>query len=411
MTAIPHVIQSTTTLDRKREEIKKLLTAYSPVLRGIRKQFGPQITTAIVECINLPNVLATLEYWERKLRTIPRKNFNKQDFLFSKLLEMGAFYLGAKNMVKTLKKELKQILRTPKLSEKCRSIRSIQSKNCVTCSKNGETSGNEICFVIPAHVRNTNANRMFNRMLISLARQEHPPSQVIIIDDASLEPLVIPKSIFPKLVLRKSKEVRGPAFSRNWGAELALEGDYDFVVFADSDMVFPKDWIKRLKGAVLTRKGDIFSGLNLAYGNTWWDFYHDANGTLNGRVYVNRRELFFATTATLIVKATVLERIQFNEIFETAAGEDIDFCLQARNLGFKIVLVDELRVKHDYGYKNLPHDDLEIFLKRCVRYGSAEPLLVALHSCYYAELSKTREISVLEGWYSKDIPDFPCLLP
>lgn len=117
---------------------------------------------------------------------------------------------------------------------------------------------------------------------------------------------------------------------RNKGGIIALEEGYGTIVFSDFDVFFTPNWTSELCHIIDEHNPPILSGVNLALGTTWWDFYHDVNGTLNGRCFINTNDLLFVTTATLAVKSEVFEKIQFNTAFNDAAGEDIDFCLRAR---------------------------------------------------------------------------------
>ena len=65
--------------------------------------------------------------------------------------------------------------------------------------------------------------------------------------------------------------------------------------------------------------------------------------------------------------------------------------------GVKIMLLEELLAKHDYGYTGSWVTDLQIFINRCIRYGSAEPRLISQYPFYYNELSNTKELSIIKN--------------
>ena len=116
---------------------------------------------------------------------------------------------------------------------------------------------------------------MVKRMLSSLLNQKLLPTNIIVIDDASPMKIDLSDFIHKKVQLEKSKKRHGPAFSRNLGARIALEEGFNVIVFSDYDLFFPRNWIWILNQALRQNSGDLLSGVNLAFGETWWDWYHE----------------------------------------------------------------------------------------------------------------------------------------
>lgn len=382
-------------------DTKKLLNNYSFALEFIDENLGSEISPLIEESLEQPHAFPTLEFWNRKLNEFFKPKSVINDFLFVKLLEIGAFYQGYKKG--TMDKEEKEnIVAFPRISSYNINKQDFFSENQVTTNFDST-----FCFVIPVHIRNTKALRFFQRMLSSVLDQIVPPSQIIVIDDGSPIEIDSSKFIHDKIFIHRSNKQRGPAYSRNLGAEIACEEQYDIIVFSDYDIVLPNNWTKILIDVLEQQKGDLISGINYSYGNTWWDWYHNVNGTLNGRAYRHSQNLLYATTAALAVKSSVFEKIQFNEHFQDAAGEDIDFCLRAIQNNFQIYLARDLRTKHDYGYTGILFDDLKLFFSRFSRYGSAEPLLSFLHPNYHSKFYNSIGLSIYQSFVQSAIPDFP----
>jgi GT2 family glycosyltransferase len=182
----------------------------------------------------------------------------------------------------------------------------------------------------------------------------------------------------------------GPAHARNIGIEEALEEGSKAILFLDDDVVL--DNVKGL-ASILKRSVDercIISPIVKSKGKTLFDFYHDFDGTLNG-VYLSteRNELLYATTCCLIVPTEIFSHgVRFDTSFESAAGEDIDFCYNCRTLGYKIIPADDVTVGHNYGYLQAPESIIK-FVNRYIRYGSGNRLVLSKHPNYYEDVSKS----------------------
>jgi GT2 family glycosyltransferase len=83
--------------------------------------------------------------------------------------------------------------------------------------------------------------------------------------------------------------------------------------------------------------------------------------------------------------------IRFSTDFHDAAGEDIDFCLRARQNGHSIVAADHVPVVHDYGYTNVEAADWATFKARFQRYGAGEWQLLQRHPWYHHALDSSNE--------------------
>lgn len=361
-------------------------------LKLIEKQLDFKFYSMIMDLICHPNVIQTLKYWKQKLEHFKIHNQVINDFLITKLLEICAFKAGIASSM-----EQGKINQKTSLNEYFTQLAFNRSK----------IANVPFCFVVPVFICNKRMLEMLQRMLISLYDQINSVFEIFLIDDGSPFPIHIPEHVKAEITMIRMESRSGPARARNIGTQQALENGYDVIIFADYDLIFPANWTKNLTQFIAKNEGDIFSCILRSYGNTWWDFYHDINGTLNGRLFNRFNEMMFATTAALAVKSGVLQQTHFNTNFINAAGEDIDFCLQARASGHSIVLLEDLYAYHDYGYINIPSIDVKTFFDRSCRYGSAESKLSVLHKNYYADLSETIEIPSMNFNVKNRIPNFP----
>ena len=93
-------------------------------------------------------------------------------------------------------------------------------------------------------------------------------------------------------------------------------------------------------------------GMTFSYGKTLYDYYHDINGTLNGKwLLPDKKELWYMPSLNFGIKAFVAEEFVFDERFPTAAGEDVDLCLRMRSK-YKIGFCPKAKLWHDFGYKS-----------------------------------------------------------
>lgn len=388
MTIIPYSSSRDPSDKRIEDIIERILCECDSFFNFTDVKLNLPILKSIKECLEQPFAISTLDYWNQKLQYFNNARIIRQDFLLTKLLELGAFHLGylqGENYSPGIRKNDKT-LNNETINKPWLHNRDYKSNEFIS----------DICFVIPIHLQNSKALGMFVRLLFSLLDMYHPPSQIIVINDGSPIEINLHQSIKEKILLKRFSKRRGPAFSRNRGAEIACDLGYDFIVFSDYDMIFLKNWTTILIRALRGNNRDIISGTNHSFGKTWWDWYHNVNGSLNGRIFRDSRFLLYATTAALAVKSKVFDKITFNEKFTDAAGEDIDFCLQARRKGLRIAFNESLVARHDYGYTGSLLNDVEIFISRFIRYGSSEPLLSSIHPDYCTDFYRTNEISIMK---------------
>ena len=194
---------------------------------------------------------------------------------------------------------------------------------------------------------------------------------------------------FKSIELINLENDKGPAMARNVGIEKSLDAGVDLIIFMDDDVVDPINQTFELvcKDSVLGK--DLVSPKFDSHRSTCFDSFHDIDGTLNGVYELNHayRNLVYGTTCVMISPRNILEEgLRFDEDFPLAAGEDIDFCIRARENGHRIRAADELVVKHDYGYDK-PEESLRKFVLRFVRYGEGNRLIRERHPEFFNSLN------------------------
>lgn len=140
-------------------------------------------------------------------------------------------------------------------------------------------------------------------------------------------------------------------------AKHAVENDYDYILFADSDMIFSGDDLTKLlyhdadicSGLYLTRHGE---NRNVAYTKVMrrrifpfresrmiYDTLRSGYGEIAGI------GLGFCLIKTSVIKS-MLKR--YKSLFEPqwGMGEDIAFCIRARKCGYKIMIDRDVKLGH-----------------------------------------------------------------
>ncbi|MBO4588550.1 MAG: glycosyltransferase family 2 protein [Bacteroidales bacterium] len=260
--------------------------------------------------------------------------------------------------------------------------------------ENSISSTSKTAVVVPCYIRDARSADQLKRLYQTLIGQEVKPDLVIFVDDCS--PYPYDESAFGGIVFRKQKKNCGPATARNVGLEYALSQGADIVAFTDSDCILSPGWMSSIKHFFLNNKyANILSGNTLSYGNSWFDKYHELNGTLNGRMFKGKEHLLYGPTANLAITKNVGISIEFDTSFPNAAGEDIDFCLQANRCGFRAFFCEDMKIEHDYGYGRSFIGNLKRFIKQFERYADGEKVLLDKNPSYYMYFENTKEISVV----------------
>lgn len=241
--------------------------------------------------------------------------------------------------------------------------------------------------IVPARCRSKNDTDLLIRCLDALLEQE---TQVIVVDDGS--------SYWPdisqQVLMLRHESSRGPAAARNTGIKAAFELDASVILFTDSDCIPSTDWVEKAhKGFLQNPFIHVQSGNTISAGSTWFDTYHNINGTLNGRRFKGSDSLFYGPTCNLAISRVLAKEIVFDESFPSAACEDIEYCLRILEAGYRIVHNDSMQVKHDYQYqKEHFWSNIRRFCTQFRKYATAESLLVGKSEAYYGFFGQSTEI-------------------
>ncbi len=114
---------------------------------------------------------------------------------------------------------------------------------------------------------------------------------------------------------------------RNIGIDKAICTGAEHLLFTDHDCILDKEWNKEMTFFLMKSDFGAVGGMTYSCGKTLFDYYHDINGTLNGKwLFPDKKELWYMPSLNFGMKTFVAEQFPFDERFPTAAGEDVDLC-------------------------------------------------------------------------------------
>jgi len=140
-------------------------------------------------------------------------------------------------------------------------------------------------------------------------------------------------------------------------AHFAIDNGYDYVLYADSDMVFSADDLKKL----LSHETDIVSGLYVTrHGENKNVCYSEI---ITRRRFPYREPKLIEDTATsgygsvaavgfgfCLIRCKAMENMfkKYKSIFEPkyGVGEDVAFCIRAKKCGYQIFVDRDVKLGH-----------------------------------------------------------------
>ncbi|RKZ49143.1 MAG: glycosyl transferase [Candidatus Parabeggiatoa sp. nov. 3] len=186
--------------------------------------------------------------------------------------------------------------------------------------------------------------------LQSLARQDYPRFEVIVVDDGSevlLSELVL--SFRDQLdITLLTQDNAGPAAARNTGAAQAKGR---FFAFTDDDCQPDANWLKNLAAAFKKNPNNAIGGKTI--NQLPKNIYSTASQLLIDYLYSyynsERNQARFLTTNNLALPAKLFHAINgFDTHFPLAAAEDRDFCHRWLNNGYRMIYNFKIVVYHEH---------------------------------------------------------------
>lgn len=140
-------------------------------------------------------------------------------------------------------------------------------------------------------------------------------------------------------------------------AHYAVDNDYDYILYADSDMVFSSDDLKKLvahdadicSGLYVTRRGE---NTNVCYSQviTRRRFPYRSPKLIPDTLTSGYGEISACGLGFCLIKCETVKHMlkHYKSLFEPkyGVGEDIAFCIRARKLGYKIHVDRDVKLGH-----------------------------------------------------------------
>ncbi len=243
--------------------------------------------------------------------------------------------------------------------------------------------------IVPCFIKSRWDAACLLRLITSIEAQRVPFENVYLVDDASPLGCAVDSEQLTHIQLPSNG---GPARARNIGIERALSAGADHLLFTDHDCVLDDSWNDQMCRFLDETPFGAVGGMTYAWGSTLLDYYHDINGTLNGKwLLPEKKELWYMPSLNFGMKAEVAEEFRFDERFPTAAGEDVDLCLRLRSR-HRIGFCPDAKLWHDYGYRSTL-SGLRRFIDLFKKYKSSSATLFEGHTVLLWDSSE----SIYEG--------------
>jgi len=214
-----------------------------------------------------------------------------------------------------------------------------------------------VSIIIPTH----NEEQYIQELLESIYKYIELSLEVIVVDNGSIDNTLEILKKFKCIVVKMDRKTF-PSVARNAGA---LKATGDYLVFLDADVVITKQWALALEETTsnTNRVDDNFitgASYHVSQQPSWIEKYWFESLSKKKKTYINGGNIITTPKAYASING-------FDESLET--GEDVDFCVRARENGIKIILNDNWKVFHEGFPKTI-----SAFLKRESWHGKGDLL-------------------------------------
>jgi glycosyltransferase involved in cell wall biosynthesis len=189
--------------------------------------------------------------------------------------------------------------------------------------------------VIPAR----NAARTIDRVLASLAGQEPPPAEVIVVDDGSTdETASIAAGRGARVIGTGGQRFAGGARNLGWAAASGK-----LVVFLDSDVIPRADWGRAIQAAVEEFPGCVIGCARTFSSRSRWGWVAHLQVESTYLPGGEHRFVPFVSSFCMVVPRDTPVRWD-----ESYGGEDALFCADVRAAGMRLVFDPRIVADHDH---------------------------------------------------------------
>jgi GT2 family glycosyltransferase len=210
----------------------------------------------------------------------------------------------------------------------------------------------------------------------SLEKINYDNYKIIIVDNGSkIESVLKIEKKYPEMKIIKNKENLGFAGGNNIGIKYAIENGADYVLLLNNDTTVEKDFLEKLVEAGELNKKSGLLGLKINYyseQNRIWFAGGKVNWIKNKGTHIGldefdnsqfkkTKEVDYLTGCCLLIKREVVEKIGVLEEDYFLYYEDTDFCLRAKNAGYKIIYIPKAKIYHKVSRSTKPGSSSYIY--------------------------------------------------
>jgi GT2 family glycosyltransferase len=197
------------------------------------------------------------------------------------------------------------------------------------------------------------------KCLKSVQLSSYKNTKIIVVDNNSKDGLQEKLNEFKDIYFFANSENSGYTGGNNIGMKLALQMGVDYVLILNPDTTIEKDCIENLVKAV-EKTGAGVVGPKIYFTGTKTIWYAggimDLANVIGSHRGVNEKdtgqydmqvETDYVTGAAMLIKIEVIKKIGLFDDNFFLYYEDADFCMRAKNKGFKIYYIPEAVVYHE----------------------------------------------------------------
>ncbi len=210
-------------------------------------------------------------------------------------------------------------------------------------------------------ILNHNGKQLAQACIQSVLKSTYPHKEIILVDNASTDGSVeFLRDRFPQIILVANPENLGVAGGRNSGFREAVRRGYDYILSLDNDACIEAQLIDALVRVAESEPQIGILGpktynqgsqtLQCAGGQITYTQNVCAErgaGEIDRGQYDSGVDVDYVPGFGFMARRAVFERLNFvDETFYGYGHEDTDFCVRARQLGYRIVYVPQAILWH-----------------------------------------------------------------
>lgn len=197
--------------------------------------------------------------------------------------------------------------------------------------------------------------------LNSLKKIDYPNYKILVVDNASEDGTSeIVRSEFPEIELIINKENLRFAGGNNVGIDYSLQRKSDYVLLLNNDTIVERNFLSQLIESAETNPKIGIVGPKIYFYSEpkriwyaggkieWWKGWisHVGIREIDNGKYETVRETDFITGCCMLIKREVVESIGKLDERYYIYGEDVDYCIRAKAVGYNILFQPKAIIWH-----------------------------------------------------------------